>query len=149
MRHVDEWLGKSDSTPVPTRVRIRQYIRDNGTCQCGCTIKIRVGDKWETDHTIAIANGGENRENNLRTLLSAHHKRKTAADLAEKSTVARKRAKHLGIKSTRVKIQSAGFPKAAPQRSASRPLQRKSEVFRAGDTMGGAVVTKITEYPKG
>jgi 5-methylcytosine-specific restriction endonuclease McrA len=101
MRETEEWLGKSDSTPVPTRVRIRQYIRDNGVCQCGCTTKIQVGDKWETDHTIAIANGGENRESNLRTLLSFHHKLKTKADVAEKSTTARVRAKHLGLKKPR------------------------------------------------
>jgi 5-methylcytosine-specific restriction protein A len=101
MRETDEWLGKSDSTPVPTRVRIRQYIRDHGVCQCGCTTKIQVGDKWEIDHTIAIANGGENRENNLRTLLSAHHKLKTKADVAEKSVTARVRAKHLGLKKPR------------------------------------------------
>lgn len=100
-RTVDEWIGKSDSTPVPTRVRIRQYIRDNGICQCGCTTKIQVGDKWETDHTTAIANGGVNRENNLRTLLSAHHKLKTKADVAEKSVTARIRAKHLGLKKPR------------------------------------------------
>ena len=31
-----------------------------------------------------------------------------------------------------------------------RPAPRfKSEVFRAGDTMGGVVVTSITQYPKG
>jgi 5-methylcytosine-specific restriction endonuclease McrA len=101
MRETEEWLGKSDSTPVPTRVRIRQYIRDDGRCQCGCSKRIMVGDKWETDHTIAIANGGENRENNLRTLLSAHHKLKTRADVAEKSVTARVRAKHLGLKKPR------------------------------------------------
>lgn len=101
MRTVDEWFGKSDSSPVPTRVRIRQYIRDHGVCQCGCATRIMVGDKWETDHTIAIANGGENRETNLRTLLSAHHKLKTKADVAEKSVNARIRAKHLGVKKPR------------------------------------------------
>lgn len=109
MREVDEWVGKSDSSPVPTRVRIRQYIRDHGVCQCGCTTRIMVGDKWETDHTIAIANGGENREANLRTLLSAHHKLKTKADVAEKSVNARVRAKHLGVERPRTMTRWRNF----------------------------------------
>jgi hypothetical protein len=123
-RSTDEWIGKTDDTPVPLRVRNRQYLRDKAICQCGCTMKIKVFDKWEIDHRSAIINGGENRESNLQTLLSAHHKVKTAKDVAEKSKVARVRAKHIGIKSTRKKLVSRGFAKAEPQRSASRPLEK-------------------------
>ena len=52
----------------------------------------------EQDHKVAIINGGENRESNLRTLLKSHHKTKTAADVAEKAKVYRKRLNHLGLK---------------------------------------------------
>ena len=97
-RDVPEWRGKTDSTPVPPRVRIRVFMRDDGCCQCGCGRRIIVGDKWQTDHRKALANGGENRERNLFTLLTEHHKIKTRADVAEKSKVARVRAKHLGIR---------------------------------------------------
>ena len=100
-RSVIEWRGATDDSAIPPRVRVRQFERDGGKCQCGCGILIRPGDKWETDHTIAIANGGQNRETNLRTLLEKHHKIKTKADVAEKSITARKRAKHLGIKKPR------------------------------------------------
>lgn len=100
-RSIDEWVGKSDDAPIPPRVKVRQYLKDNGICQCGCTMGIRPGDIWETDHIIAIVNGGENRESNLQTLLKAHHQAKTKADVAEKSVTARKRTKHLGIKKPR------------------------------------------------
>ena len=100
-RMTSEWIGKTDDTPIPPRVRIRQFERDGGICQCGCTMKIRTGDKWETDHRIAIINGGANAEHNLQTLLSAHHKAKTRKDVAEKSTMARKRGRAIGVKKPR------------------------------------------------
>lgn len=126
MRAVEEWIGATPDTRIPPRVRLRVFYRDSGICQCGCTRLIHAGEKWQTDHKIALVNGGENRESNLRTLLTKHHATKTAEDVAEKSRVARKRAKFLGIQPIRQKIQSAGFRKAPPQRSASRPLERRS-----------------------
>lgn len=97
-RSTNEWIGRTPDTPAPPRVRLRVFERNGGICQCGCEMVIFAGDKWETDHTVAIINGGENRESNLRTLLVAHHKAKTAADVAEKAKIFRKRASHLGIK---------------------------------------------------
>ena len=97
-RSTPEWIGKTPDTPVPPHVRVRVFDRDDGICQCGCEQPILVGDRWDTDHTIAIINGGENRESNLRTLLRAHHKLKTKQDVAEKARVYRKRAAHLGVK---------------------------------------------------
>lgn len=100
-RSTVEWVGKTDDTAIPPRVRVRQFERDGGKCQCGCGILIRPGDVWETDHIVAIVNGGKNVESNLRTMLKAHHAVKTKVDVAEKSVTARKRAKHLGIKKPR------------------------------------------------
>lgn len=37
--------------------------------------------------------------------------------------------KNYGLQAKKVKIRSAGFRRAAPQRSASRPLERKSEMY--------------------
>ena len=69
---------------------------------------------------VPLIAGGENRESNLRTLLAAHHKTKTAADVAE-----RKRLNHLGLKRRKgPKIQSRGFDKTEPQRAASRPIEK-------------------------
>lgn len=97
-RTVIEWIGATVDTPVPPRVRLRVFNRDDGRCQCGCNRKIRPGESWQTDHRPALINGGENRESKLITLLTEHHKKQTAVDVAEKSKIARIRARHLGIK---------------------------------------------------
>jgi 5-methylcytosine-specific restriction enzyme A len=101
MRSVSEWIGKTDNAAIPPRVRLRQFERDGGVCQCGCGIRIRAGDKWETDHRVAVINGGPNREGNLRTLLTAHHKIKSREDMATKSKNYKVRSKHLGLQAKR------------------------------------------------
>ena len=53
---------------------------------------------WEVDHIVAIINGGENRETNLQALCSSCHAAKTAGDVAEKASVSRVKAKHVGVK---------------------------------------------------
>jgi 5-methylcytosine-specific restriction protein A len=100
-RAVKEWIGATDDTKVPDHVRLRVFDRDKGVCQCGCTRKIRAGDKWETDHRKAIINGGENRETNLHTLLEQCHDTKSKADVATKSETYHMRARHLGLKKPR------------------------------------------------
>jgi 5-methylcytosine-specific restriction endonuclease McrA len=109
-RTVPEWIGKTNDTPVPDRVRMRVFIRNGGRCQCGCGIKIRPGDKWETDHATAVINGGPNRESNLRTLLDGreHHGKKTRKDVAQKATNYRVMKKHFGLKSRRHSSWSCG-----------------------------------------
>jgi 5-methylcytosine-specific restriction protein A len=109
VRSVPEWIGKTDDAPFPPRVRLRIFERDKGVCQCGCGIQIRPGDKWQTDHKIALVNGGENRESNGRTILTEHHKGKTAEDVAEKSRTYRVKARHLGIKKRRRTIPGRRF----------------------------------------
>jgi 5-methylcytosine-specific restriction enzyme A len=102
-RALPEWIGSTPDTKIPPRVKLRVFERNNGICQCGCGAKINAGrgDAWQTDHIIAIVNGGENRESNLRTLLEDCHKPKTAADVAVKSKTYRMRARHLGIRKPR------------------------------------------------
>lgn len=95
-RSLKEWIGKSDDDPIPPRVRVRVFVRFDGVCQ-ECGVKI-VGRHWICDHRTAIINGGENRENNLGPIHEACDKTKTAGDVALKSKVYRKKAKHLGIK---------------------------------------------------
>lgn len=97
-RSVIEWVGATPDTAIPPRVRLRVFERDDGRCQCGCYRKVRPGEKWQTDHTQALINGGENRESNLRTVLAEHHQEKTAEDVAEKSYVYSVRKRHYGIR---------------------------------------------------
>jgi 5-methylcytosine-specific restriction protein A len=124
-RALPEWIGKTSDTPVPPRVRLRVFDRYEGRCQCGCNRKIRPGEAWDLEDTVALINGGSNRESNKTPWLHEHHKSKTAGDVAEKSVVYHKRANHVGIKTSRQKIASRGFQKTEPQRTASRPIRRK------------------------
>lgn len=96
-RTVAEWIGRNDDTPAPPRVRLRVFEAYGGRCHWSGQ-KIQPGDSWDLDHIRALINGGENRETNLAPILRGKpHKDKTAADVAEKSKVARVRQKHLGI----------------------------------------------------
>ncbi|MFE3838917.1 HNH endonuclease [Pseudogemmobacter sonorensis] len=97
-RTIPEWHGRTDDSAPPARVKARIVMAQGGICACGCGVKLGVaGEGVEFDHTMALILGGENRETNLRALRRPCHKRKTAHDVAQKSTEARKRGKHLGI----------------------------------------------------
>lgn len=103
-RSLPEWIGKTDDERPPPRVRLRNFDLYKGVCQCGCGIKIRVGDSWDTDHKVALCNGGENRESNLVPLLAKHHKKKTANDVAEKSEIYERRLSHHRIRPKKKKM---------------------------------------------
>ena len=104
-RPVPEWIGKTDTTPAPPRVKARIVLAQDGLCACGCGVKLgAAGETIEFDHEVALVNGGENRESNLRALRRPCHGTKTKADVAEKAKVARVRAKHLGLKPKTRKI---------------------------------------------
>lgn len=123
-RSVPEWIGKSDDAKVPPRVRLRIFEREGGICHLSKR-KIQPGEKWELDHIVALINGGEHRESNLAPALVQPHREKTRQDVAAKAKSARVRSKHLGIRKAPT-IRSAGFAKAPPQRSASRPIEKWS-----------------------
>lgn len=116
-RSVPEWIGKTDDTPVPPRVRLRVLERDGRRCQCGCGREVAPADKWQTDHRTAIINGGENRERNLCTLLTVCHLRKTVADVGEKAAIAKVAKKHAGIVTkSRRPIAGRGFQRSEPMK---------------------------------
>lgn len=96
-RAVPEWIGKTDDAAIPPRVRVRVFDRHGGRCHLTGR-RIRAGEAWDCEHVVALANGGQHRETNLAPALKAPHREKTAADVAEKANVYRKRAKHLGIR---------------------------------------------------
>lgn len=97
MRSVEEWIGRNDDEPFPPRVRLR-ILRKFGHRCASCTRAIRGGDRWICDHTIALINGGLNRESNGQPLCAWCNPDKNAADLAEKSKDARVAKAHFGIK---------------------------------------------------
>lgn len=96
-RSVPEWIGKTDDTPVPDRVRDRVFDREKGKCHA-CRRIISRRERWTCEHLKAIINGGENREKNLGLTCSICLPPKNAADVAEKSLVARKRKKDRSIR---------------------------------------------------
>lgn len=94
-RTVKEWVGKTPDSRVPDRVVARLFLAQRGACAvCGRRLGVG-GEAFDADHVVALANGGENREGNLRLVCrDTCHRTKTAADVAEKSQVARQRKKH-------------------------------------------------------
>lgn len=110
-RELPEWIGRTDNTPVPPRVRLRVFEAYGGRCYLSGR-KIMAGDKWEIEHKLAIILGGENRESNLAPALVGPHKLKSRVDVALKSKIARTRQKHLGnFPKSPSRIQSRGFQK--------------------------------------
>lgn len=103
-RSVPEWIGKTNDTPAPPRVRLRVFERCGGRCHISGQ-KIRPGDAWELDHVQALINGGENSESNLAPALKAAHRKKTAQDVKQKAKDARVRKKHLGIHQSKHPMQ--------------------------------------------
>lgn len=109
-RAVEEWIGKTDDSAIPPRVKLRVFDRCGGRC-AKTGVKVRPGH-FQYDHIKALKNGGENRESNLQLLCTDAHKVKTRDDVAEKSKVERVRKKHLGLWPPPVqKMQSRPFPK--------------------------------------
>lgn len=93
-RTVNEWIGATDDTRAPPRVRQRIFDDCAGKCHiCGVVI---IGKKWALDHVTALINGGENRQSNLKPVHITCHAFKTASDVAEKAKIAAVRGKHIG-----------------------------------------------------
>jgi len=108
-RAVPEWIGKTDDSRIPARVRVRVFMAQDGLC-AECRRKMAMaGEPFEVDHIQALVLGGENRESNLRALCGPCHRPKTAQDVAQKAVEARKRAKHLGVKTAKRKMNYRRF----------------------------------------
>ena len=98
VRTVDEWIGRTDDSMPPPRVKDR--IRERQGNLCALTgIELRPGVKVEYDHIVPLWLGGANTESNLQAVSSDAHKRKTAAEAKVRAKCNRTRKAHLGIKS--------------------------------------------------
>lgn len=117
------WIGKTDDSRPPPYVRLRIFEDHGGLCYLS-NRKIMPGEKWHVEHIVAICNGGENRESNMAPALVSPHKIKTKQDRATKAKNDHVRMKHIGIREPS-RLQSRGFPSRKPQRTASRPLDRR------------------------
>lgn len=98
-RSVKEWIGKTDDTPVPTRVKLRILKRQGDTCAGDdCSVVFSARTKPEFDHRPALANGGENRESKIFALCHPCHAKLFPGDMAERAKTDAIKAKHLGLK---------------------------------------------------
>lgn len=96
-RSVPEWIGKTDDSAIPDRVKLRVHAKAEGRC-AKCTVEALTG---QYDHAISLIVGGENRETNLQFLCIPCHRAKTRLDVKLKAKVARVRKRHIGIKKPR------------------------------------------------
>lgn len=126
-RSVPEWVGKTDDTAAPPRVRLRVFDRCQGRCGI-CDRKIRPGEGWTLEHVIALINGGKNAESNLDVTCNWCLPAKNAEDVAEKAKTAAVRSKHLGIRHPS-KMRSAGFSASPKQHTATRELTKRVGQF--------------------
>jgi 5-methylcytosine-specific restriction protein A len=96
-RSVDEWIGRTDDTAIPPRVKLRIHAKAEGRC-AKCGLEANPG---QYDHTISLIIGGKNSESNIQLLCVPCHKGKTRLDVKLKAKVARVRMRHAGIKKPR------------------------------------------------
>ena len=110
-REVPEWIAKHDDQKVPDRVRMRVFDRERGICHLTGAVIDPVRDAWDLDHKVALILGGEHRESNLFPALRDPHRKKTAAEMAVKSKIAKIRQKYLGIKKSKTPLTNPRFKK--------------------------------------
>lgn len=101
-RLVPEWIGATDDTPVPDRVRLR-VLKKHNECCASCGRHITTGTRWICDHTVALINSGPNRETNLRPLCSWCTPAKDASDVAEKSATYGSQKRNFGLRKAKGK----------------------------------------------
>ncbi len=96
-RSLPEWIGKTPDQAIPPRVRLRVFERTQGRCAI-CTRQLRPR-QWDCDHRVALVNGGEHRERNLVPVCTDPcHRDKSKNDVAEKSSVYRRKLSAAGIR---------------------------------------------------
>lgn len=100
--------------------RLRLFTLHGGICWlCGSKID-GVREAWEVEHTLALALGGDNSDDNLRPAHVRCHKAKTAVDVAKTAKANRQRARHLGARTSR-------WPKSAFKRRVDGTTVRRDE----------------------
>lgn len=96
-RAVDEWIGRTDNTPIPARVKERIARKAEDTCQqCKRIVGPHLAARF--DHIIPLILGGQNRETNIQLLCDPCHVAKTGLDVKLKAKVARVRKRHIGLR---------------------------------------------------
>jgi 5-methylcytosine-specific restriction protein A len=105
---------------ISTRARANLFAAKGGICHF-CGGKVQAGQAWDVSHVIPLAIGGDDEEHNWDVAHRKCHRDYTAAvDQPRIAKTKRQAAGHIGSR-----LRGRGFPKSAPQRTASRPLARR------------------------
>lgn len=126
MRSVSEWIGKTDDTPPPPRVKDRIRDRQGNICALS-GLPLGSDDVVQYDHIVPLWLGGRNSESNLQAVTSESHKRKTAAEAKVRAKCNRTRKKHLGIDKPKSSLSHPRFKRCMDGTVVDR---RTGEVIR-------------------
>jgi 5-methylcytosine-specific restriction enzyme A len=113
-------------------VRRAALDRANGQCEGSlddgerCPCRLDRG-KFHFDHDIPDWMGGEPTIDNCVVLcIPCHHDKTAGVDIPAIAKAKRIQDRERGIFGCKRKIESRGFDRSPPQRTASRPLERRS-----------------------
>jgi len=82
---------------ISTRERIDIFQRNDGRCHL-CGLKIGVGEPWDVEHIVPLAQGGDDHGDNLAPAHRHCHAAKSKQDATNTSRAKRREAIHLGAK---------------------------------------------------
>lgn len=80
---------------LSTTARVELFRVAGGVCHI-CGGKIAVGEGWDVEHVIPLAQGGEDEPANMRPAHRRCHAGKTATDAANTAKAKRRHARHIG-----------------------------------------------------
>jgi 5-methylcytosine-specific restriction protein A len=137
-RSVEEWVGRTDNTPVPGKALERLWKACGGKCQ-GCGLDLS-DQAWDADHVTALINWVPttekphgNRESNLQVLgLKCCHRPKTKEDLKIKWRTSRYVRSHTGIKKRTTRHIVPGSKRSPWKKAYNKTTGRWETVRRAG-----------------
>lgn len=120
-----QFLAPTKRKKISKREAARLFLLHNGIC-ANCGRQIRPGEPWFIEHPDALVLGGPDTDDNRRPAHVACKAEKDASDAASRA----ERDRHVTSGwqpegERRSRLRSRRFPKAKPQRTATRPINRK------------------------
>jgi 5-methylcytosine-specific restriction protein A len=82
---------------ISTRERVDIFNRNGGICHL-CAGKITVGEAWDVEHIIPLAQGGDDDGDNLQPAHRKCHAVKSKQDATNTARAKRREAIHLGAR---------------------------------------------------
>ena len=109
-RTVDEWIGKTDDSMPPPRVKDRIRDRQGNICALS-GVELGPGVKVQYDHIVPLWLDGKNVESNIQAVTETAHKQKTKTEATVRAKCNRTRKKHRGITKPKSSLSNQKFKK--------------------------------------